>query len=64
MVAIVSLKGPCIKALVVAIGRGGTFKRWDLVGGLQVLGGLLLKGMVGLQLLPLLFFSFASRPLR
>jgi hypothetical protein len=39
-------------------GGGGSFKRWGLVGGLQVIGGKLLKELVGLQpLSPFLFLT-------
>jgi hypothetical protein len=34
----------------VLLGGGGTFKRWDLELGLQVIGGVALKGIVGLWL--------------
>jgi hypothetical protein len=46
-------KGPCAKGLVpwvALLGGDGAFKRWGVVGGLQVVGGVL-EGTVKPQLL-------------
>lgn len=32
---------------LIAVRSGGTFKKWGLVGGPQVIGGMLLGGTVG-----------------
>jgi hypothetical protein len=40
-----SLKGLCVKGL-----GGGETKKWGLVGGLYVIGGVPLRGIVRLQL--------------
>jgi hypothetical protein len=42
---------------VVLSGDSGTFKRWGLVGGLQVIGGVPLKGTVTARPSP--YFLFA-----
>jgi hypothetical protein len=42
--------GPGVKVLILRVtllGSGGTFKRWDLMEGLYVIGAMLLVGTVG-----------------
>lgn len=59
-------KGPCIAGLfsrMALFKSGGNFKRLGLMGGFRSLGGVSLKGTVGLlSLLLFLFFLFASQP--
>jgi hypothetical protein len=58
----VSPKDPCVKLLflrVALLEGGGYFQRWGLMGGLQVIGGVPLKGIMGpWSFLPLSFIAF------
>lgn len=49
--------------MVVLLGNYGTFKKWGLVAGLQVTGGVLLRVIVGIQK-PSLLFGFIDPNVR
>jgi hypothetical protein len=58
-----SAKDPCDKGLfprVLLLGDGRTFKRWSLMGGLQVIGTMPLKKRWDPS--PFLFPVFTSQP--